>query len=122
MTEKSTILKLAGADRPDRSREARSTLKQREPILHVEIARPTAKVFLKRPYRDAAYVRTHVDCVVKMTAAQGEQHIIANLASIRRKLEAMGLERETVEQEVRDIQARVRSELWRRILLPEDEE
>ena len=90
-----------------------------EPILHIEIARPTAKVLLKRPFRDAAYIRTHVSYVVKESAEQGEQHIIRNLLSIRRKLDEMELDREIIEREMREIEAAVRAELWRQILTPE---
>jgi hypothetical protein len=114
MTETSAVIRLV--------KEARHKLQPaiapRDPRLHIDIARPTAKVLLKRPYRDAEYVRRHVDYVVDMSADEGEAHIIRNLQCIRRNLEELGIDRKVIEQEVRSIEGAVRSELWRRILLP----
>jgi hypothetical protein len=88
--------------------------------LHIHIAPPRAKVLLLRGrFRDAAYVRTHVGYVVDMGAERGEQHIVRNLDCIRRNLDEMGVDRNVIDQEVRSIEAAVRAELWRQILLPD---
>jgi hypothetical protein len=102
-----------------RGRENSVAPRNAHPILHIEIARPTAKVLLKRPFRDAAYIRRHVSYVVKEGSAQGEHHIVRNLLSIRRKLDEMGLGQEVIDREMREIEAAVRAELWRQILTPE---
>lgn len=86
-------------------------------VLHIAVARPVAKVLLKRPFRDDAYVRRHVASVIEMPVDRGERHIRANLDLIRRKLEAMDLDPAIVDLEMRDTEGRVRAELWRQVLL-----
>jgi hypothetical protein len=117
MTETSAVTRLV--------KEARHKLQPasapRDARLHVDIARPTAKVLLKRPFRDAVYIRGHVAYVVKESAERGEQHIVRNLISIRRKLDAMGLDRDVVDREMREIESAVRAELWRQIILGDGE-
>jgi Family of unknown function (DUF6074) len=115
MTETSAVAQLV--------REARHKLRPasapRDARLHVQIAPPVAKVLLLRGrFRDANYIRTHVGYVVDMGAERGEQHIVRNLACIRRNLEEMGVDRDVIDREVRSIEAAVRAELWRQILLP----
>jgi hypothetical protein len=73
----------------------------REVTIHVEIAVPKASVLVFRPFRNDVYIKRHVSYVVKESAEQGERHIARNLASIRSKLEAMGLDHESVEDEMR---------------------
>jgi hypothetical protein len=97
-----------------------SSMSGTSPVLHVEISLPSAKVLLKRPFRDDAYVRRHVSYVVRMEPGAGERHVQANLESIQRKLEAMRLAPDVIAREMRDTEARVRAELWRQVLLPED--
>ena len=118
MTEKSRVVRLV-SNTLSELLPARRPTRSDDPNLRVKIARPTATVLLKRPFRDAAYIRRHVSYVVKESAEQGEQHIIRNLLSIRRKLDEMGLDREVIDRETREIEAAVRAELWRQILLPE---
>lgn len=114
MTERSALTRLVQEAR----RKLAPAPRSEEPRLHINIERPTARVLLKRPYRDAAYVRTHVGYVVDMGAERGEAHIVRNLNCIRQNLEEMGIDGNIVDQEVRSIEAAVRAELWRQILLP----
>lgn len=107
-------------------REARAEVaspterKSESQIIPVKLVPRSATVLLKRPFRDAAYVRRHVGYVVAESAEQGEQHIVRNLLSIRRRLNEMGLDRDVVDREIRDIESAVRAELWRQILLPDE--
>lgn len=91
-------------------------------LLHVEIARPIAKVMvLPGRFRDEAYIRTHVSYVVRMEAEKGERHIARNLSAIERKLREMGVDEAEVAAELRMIGGAVRAELWRQILTPDDD-
>ncbi|SRR5258708_36410569 len=121
MIEKSAVSRLVR----DTKREAApkdSVRRDGDYRLHIHIAPPTAKILLLRGrFRDANYVRTHVGYVVDMGAERGEQHIIRNLISIRRKLDAMGLDRDVVDREMREIESAVRAELWRQIILGDGE-
>ena len=118
MTEKSRVVRLVSSTLSELL-PARRPPRSDHPHLLIKIARPTATVLLKRPFRDAAYIRRHVSYVVKESTEQGEQHIIRNLLSIRRKLVEMGLDREVIDREMQSIEGEVRAELWRQILLPE---
>jgi hypothetical protein len=89
--------------------------------LSVNVGRPAAKVLLKRPFRNAAYIRRHVASVLKQDAERGEQHILRNLLCIRRNPEDMAVDQDVIDQEIRSIEAAVRAELWRQILLPNGE-
>jgi hypothetical protein len=118
MIEKATVTRLVQQAR----HKLHPAIEPRGPRLHIHIAPPRAKVLLLRGrFRDAAYVRTHVGYVVEMGAERGEQHIVRNLTSIRRKLDAMGLDRDVVDREMREIESAVRAELWRQIILGDGE-
>jgi hypothetical protein len=69
-------------------------------------------------FRGAAYIQTHVAYVLSRDAEQGEQHVQRNLGAIRRTLDEMGVDKEAIDAEVRGIEAAVRGELWRQVLLP----
>src|SRR5882672_10076989 len=72
--------------------------------LHLKIDLPGAKVLLKRPYRDAKYIRMHVAYVLTRGAQQGETHVMQNLKLIRENLEGMGIDRNVIDREVRSIE------------------
>lgn len=87
--------------------------------LHVPIAEPKAKVMvLPGRFRDDAYVRRHVEFVIRLDAERGEAHVRRNLDAIRRRLDELGVDREDADREVRIIEGRVRAEIWRQVLLP----
>jgi hypothetical protein len=119
MTEKSAISRVV--------RDARRDLAPGEPVqrpdhprLHVHIATVGAKVMLlPGRFRDADYLRRHVEYVLSRDAEQGEQHVLRNLGAIRRTLEEMGVDNEAIDAEVRTIEAAVRSEIWRQVLTPD---
>jgi hypothetical protein len=114
MTEKS-LARLVHETRRELAPEPR----REAPRLPVKIDLPGAKVLLKRPYRDAAYVKRHVAYVLTRGAEQGETHIAQNLNCIRQNLEEMGIDSDVIDQEVRSIAAAVRAELWRQVLTPD---
>jgi hypothetical protein len=114
MIETSAVTRLV---RNARRSATPATVRPAEPLLRVNVAIPKATVLLKRPFRDAAYIRRHVSYVVKEDAERGEWHIRRNLSIIRRKLDEMGLDPAVVDREVRDIEAAVRAELWRQVIL-----
>jgi hypothetical protein len=90
------------------------------PRLHVRIAEPKAKVMLLTGrFRDAAYVRRHVEFVLTRPAEQGEQHVRRNLSALRKNLEDMGVDQIAIDAEVRRVEAAVRAELWRQVLTPD---
>lgn len=90
------------------------------PQLHIHIAEQAAKVrLLPGRFRDAAYVKRHVEFVLTRPAEQGEQHVRRNLNAIRRVLDEMGVDRDDADREVRSIEAKVRAELWRQVLTPD---
>jgi hypothetical protein len=90
-----------------------------DPRLHVHLAEPKAKVMLlPGRFRDAAYVRRHVEFVLTRSAEQGEQHVQRNLRAIRRTLDEIGVDQEVIDAEVRRIEAAVRAEIWRQVLTP----
>ncbi|WP_316185866.1 MULTISPECIES: DUF6074 family protein [unclassified Bradyrhizobium] len=91
--------------------------------LHISIASPRAKVLLlPGRFRDAAYICRHVEFVLTRPAEQGEQHIQRNLNAVRRTLEEMGVDQDAIKAEVQRIEAAVRAELWRQVLLPGGDE
>lgn len=93
------------------------------PQLQVRIAEPTAKVMLlPGRFRDAAYVRRHVEFVLSRSAEQGEQHVRRNLIALRRNLEDMGVDKIVIDAEVRRVEAAVRAEIWKQVLLPGGDE
>jgi Family of unknown function (DUF6074) len=101
----------AGRDAPHRESEAR---------LCVRIDLPGAKVrLLPGHFRDAGYIRGHVEHVLSRSAEQGEAHVRRNLRCIRGNLEAMGVNRPEIDAEIRRIEAAVRAEIWRQVLLPD---
>jgi hypothetical protein len=119
MTETSAVAQLV--------REARHKLQAasapRDPRLHIHIAPPMAKVLLLQGrFRDAAYVRRHVEYVLSRDAEQGEQHVRRNLGAIRRTLEEMGVDKKAIDAEVRAIEAAVRAEIWRQVLTPDGQQ
>lgn len=96
-----------------------SAAKARDPVLHVNLAAPGAKVMLlPGRFRDAAFIRSHVDYVLGLSADRGEQHVQRNLRAVRRTLEEMGVGSGEIKTELKRIEAAVRAELWRRVLLP----
>ena len=94
--------------------------RKQEAILPVQLSPQRAIVLLKPPYRDAAYVRRHVEYVVAMGAERGERHVRANLECIRENLEALGIAQRDIDLEVRRIEGAVRAEIWRQVLIPDD--
>ncbi|HEX7882955.1 MAG TPA: DUF6074 family protein [Afipia sp.] len=117
MTEKSAIRRVIS----DARREvAPGMLPEVDPQLRVHVAAPMAKILLlPGRYRDAAYVRRHVEFVLTRSAEQGEQSIRRNLNAIRRTLDEMGVDQIAIDAEVRRIEASVRAELWRQVLTPD---
>lgn len=69
-------------------------------------------------FRDAAYIKRHVEFVLTRPAEQGEQHVREKLNAIRRTLDEIGVDHFTIDAEVRRIEAKVRAELWRQVLTP----
>jgi Family of unknown function (DUF6074) len=116
MTEKSAISRVVRDVRRDFA-PADATHPAHHPRLHVRIASPKV-MLLPGHFRGAAYVRGHVAYVLTRDAEQGEQHVQRNLNAIRRTLEEMGVEQDAIDAEVRTIEAAVRAEMWRRVLLP----
>ncbi len=83
------------------------------------IARPKAKVvLLPGRFRGPDYVKRHVSYVVAMDAQRGEHHVRRNLDAIRRRLDEIGVDKRDADREIRTIEAAVRRELWRQVLLP----
>ena len=70
-------------------------------------------------YRDAAYVRRHVEHVLSRPADQGEAHVRRNLRCIGQNLEAIGVSQPEIVAEVRRIEGAVRAEIWRQVLSPD---
>jgi hypothetical protein len=102
-----------------RSPSAPSAPRRPDPVLHVEIALPKAKVMLlPGRFRRADHVRHHVDYVLTLDAERGEQHVQLNLRAYRLTIDELGVEPAMAEREVRRYEGMVRAELWRRILLP----
>jgi hypothetical protein len=94
-----------------------------EPQLRVHIAEPKATIMLlPGRFRDAAYVQRHVEFVLSRSAEQGEQHVRRNLNALRRNLEDMGVDKIAIEAEVRRVEAAVRAEIWKQVLLPGGDE
>ena len=90
-----------------------------DPELPVRIDLPGAKVMLlPGRFRDAAYIKTHVEYVLSRPAEIGEAHVINNLRCIRQNLEAIGISRPEIDAEVRRIEGAVRAEIWRQVLFP----
>ena len=90
-----------------------------EPQLRVHIAEPKAKVMLlPGRFRDAVYIKRHAAFVVGLDAERGEQHVQRNLDAIRCRLDEMGVDKSDADREVRVIEAAVRREIWRQVLLP----
>ena len=111
----SKVVALVSSTRPQRP-----PAKSNTDVLHVEIARPQAKVLLiPGRFRSAEYIRTHVKYVLGMTAEKGEQHVIRNLGIIENTLRQMGVNEKAIGAELRIIEGAVRAELWRRVLTPE---
>jgi hypothetical protein len=90
-----------------------------DPRLHVRIAEPKARVILlPGRFRDAVYVRRHVEFVLSRSAEQGEQHVKRNLSALRKNLDDMGVDQNAIDAEVRRVEAAVRAEIWKQVLLP----
>ena len=91
--------------------------------LHIRIDEPTAKVMLlPGRFRDAAYVRRHVEFVLSRPTDQGHQHVYRNLRALRRNLDDMGVDEAAIDAEVQRVSAAVWAELWKRVLLPGGDE
>ncbi|MCK1474904.1 MULTISPECIES: DUF6074 family protein [unclassified Bradyrhizobium] len=107
----------------DARREAAPVDMTSDPRLHVQIAIRQAKVILlPGRFRDAAYVRRHVEFVLTRPAEQGEQHVRRNLSALRKNLEDMGVDQIAIDVEVRRVEAAVRAEIWKQVLLPGGDE
>ncbi|WP_029084333.1 DUF6074 family protein [Bradyrhizobium sp. th.b2] len=120
MTEKSAVRRFVSDVRRDVAPDVQP---ESDPQLHIHIAAPTAKVFLlPGHFRDAAYVRRHVEFVLTRSAEQGEQHVRRNLGAIRMTLEEMGIDDGAIQAELRTIEAAVRAEIWKQVLLPDGDE
>jgi hypothetical protein len=118
MTEKSAISRVVRDVRRDFA-PADATRQADHPRLHVRIASAGARVMLlPGHFRGATYIQNHVEYVLSRDAEQGEQHVQRNLGAIRRTLDEMGVDKEAIDAEVRRIEAAVRGELWRQVLLP----
>lgn len=105
------------------ARRSSPALRNTEPRLPVKIEMPGAKVMLlPGRYRNADYVRRHVDHVLSLDAAPGEAHVLQNLECIRSNLREIGVSDPEIDAEVRSIESAVRREVWRRVILgdPDD--
>jgi hypothetical protein len=90
--------------------------------LHVHIGERKATVMLlPGRFRDAAYVRRHVEFVLSRSVEQGQQHIQRNLSALRRNLEDMNVEQSEIDAEVERVSGAVWVELWRQVLTPVDQ-
>jgi Family of unknown function (DUF6074) len=116
MSERKRLTRIAADHRPA------AAPRSADAPFHIEIARPSAKILiLPGRFRGAAYVKTHVQYVVRMEAEKGERHIRRNLGAIEAKLREMGVGDAAITAELREIESAVRAELWRQILTPEDD-
>lgn len=114
MTDRATLTRLAHDARPNAAAPARRLHEQRLPV---RVDMPGARVLLLRgKYRDAAYVKQHVEHVLSRPAEEGEAHVLRNLRCIRQNLEAIGISRTEIDAEVRRIEGAVRAEIWRQVL------
>lgn len=112
MTERASVLRAVR----DARQELAPIRADRGPRLRVHITQPKKIVLLPGHFRDAAYVRRHVDFVLTLDAERGEAHVQRNLLAIRRVLDEMGVDPTDADREVRSIEAKVRAELWRQVL------
>ncbi|OKO73035.1 DUF6074 family protein [Bradyrhizobium sp. NAS96.2] len=100
-------------------RDAKRELSPNRRNTRRRIVQPKAKVvLLPGRFRGADYVKRHVSYVVAMDAERGEHHVQRNLDAIRRRLDEIGVDKRDADREVRTIEAAVRREIWRQVLLP----
>ncbi|MCK1424605.1 hypothetical protein IVA96_15710 [Bradyrhizobium sp. 159] len=119
MTEKTTVLRAVR----DARRELAPHRQHGDPArLRVHIAQPKKVVLLPGRFRDEAYVRRHVEFVLSLDAERGEAHVQRNLLAIRRVLDELGVDPADADREVRNIEGRVRAELWKQVLTPGGEQ
>lgn len=120
MTARSVV---SGVVRGARRATAPGLKQEHDERLHVHIAEPIAKVMLlPGRFRDADYIRRHVKFVLSRSAEQGEQCVRRDLSAIRKNLRDMGVDQVAIDAEVRRIEAAVRAEIWKQVLLPGGDE
>jgi len=86
--------------------------------LRVRIDERKAKVMLlPGRFRDAEYVRRHVEFVLSRPVEQGHQHVQRNLRALRRHLNEMDVDQVAIDAEAERVSAAVWTELWKQVLL-----
>ena len=69
-------------------------------------------------FRGVDYIKRHVAHVLTRDAEEGERHVRRNLRALRLTLEEMDVDQIAIDAEVRRVEAAVRAELWKQVLLP----
>jgi hypothetical protein len=68
--------------------------------------------------RDLSFVRRHASFMASCSARAAETHLRTQLDVQRRTISRRGIEPELIEAQLRNLEAAIRAELWRRVLTP----